>query len=80
MNKSKRIPKSVIWIPAVFCALLSLMKMFMPNGAGDPSFYSFLPMCFFFVASVHHSLWQRIETLENALCESEARAEEARGV
>ena len=61
--------KISIWIPAAFCAMLSLMKMFSPNGTGDPAFYSFLPMCFFFVALVQLSLWKRIEMLETALQE-----------
>ncbi len=59
--------KVLIWIPAAFCALLSLMKMFSPNDAGAPAFYSFLPMCFFFAATVHLELLERIKTLEKAL-------------
>ncbi len=71
-NRSKR----AIWIPAAFCAMLSLMKMLLPNGAGDPAFYSFLPMCFFFSAIVHLSSWKRIEILEAALREHSAKPEE----
>ncbi len=64
MNGPSGISKAPIWIPAIFCAGLSLLKMFLPNGAGDPAFYSFLPMCFFFAAMVQLSLWKRIEMLE----------------
>ncbi len=70
MKKSTQVSKILIWIPAAFCAMLSIMKMFLPDGSGDAAFYSFLPMCFFFVGGVHHSLWNRIETLETALCEN----------
>lgn len=66
MKESTPVSKISIWFPAAFCAILSMMKMFSPNGTGDPAFYSFLPMCFFFVALVHRSLWKRIETLEAA--------------
>ena len=79
VKKSTRISKISIWTPAAFCAILSGMKMFMPDGTGDPAFYSFLPMCFFFVAAVHHSLWKRIETLETALRENVAQTGETRG-
>ena len=70
MKKSTQISKILIWTPAAFCAMLSIMKMFSPDGSGDPIFYSFLPMCFFFVGAVHHSLWNRIEALETALREN----------
>ena len=69
MRKSTQVSKILIWAPAAFCAFLSIMKMFSPDGTGDPAFYSFLPMCFFFVATVNHSLWKRIETLETKLPE-----------
>jgi len=55
------------------------MKMFLPDGSGDPVFYSFLPMCFFFVAAVHHSLLKRIETLDTALRDDVAQTGKTRG-
>ncbi len=70
MKQSTWITKIPIWAPAVFCAVLSAMKMFAPDDAGDPAFYSFLPACFFFVAIIQSSLWRRIEVLETALRES----------
>ena len=79
MKKSKPVSKILIWTPAAFCVMLSIMKMFLPDGSGDPAFYSFLPMCFFFVAAVHHSLWKRIDTLETAMCENGAQSGETRG-
>ena len=77
MKNPTNIPKTLIWLPAAFCAVLSLMKMFFPNGAGDPAFYSCLPVCFFFVAAAHHALWKRIQLLEAALDENVAESEEA---
>ena len=79
MKKPTRVSKISIWTPAAFCAMLSIMKMFLPDGSGDPVFYSFLPMCFFFVAAVHHSLWKRIETLDTALSRDVAQTGETRG-
>lgn len=80
MKRPTRVANLIsIWTAAAFCAMLSIMKMFMPDGSGDGAFYSFLPMCFFFVAAVQHSLWKRIETLENALRENVAQTGETRG-
>lgn len=87
MNKSTwiltesqlRLSKTSIWFAAAFCAVLSIMKMSLPDGTGDPAFYSFLPMCFFFVATVHLSLKKRIEALETALRENLAKTEGTRG-
>ncbi|MEQ8765972.1 MAG: hypothetical protein RL885_18785 [Planctomycetota bacterium] len=61
----------VIWLPAGFCAFLSLMKLFLPGDAGGPAFFSFLPMCFFFTAAMQLSLWKRIALLESALQDKE---------
>lgn len=72
--------KVLIWIPAAFCALISVMKMFSPNDAGGPAFYSFLPVCFVFAANVHLEVLKRIESLESALAdrkEQKATAMEA---
>lgn len=56
--------KILIWIPAAFCAMLSIPQPFFPDGIGDAAFYCFLPMCFFFVGAFQHSLLKRIEVLE----------------
>lgn len=48
------------WLPAVFCAALSLITVIGDlvgrfatgaPGAVDTAFYAFLPMCFFFVGA-----------------------------
>ena len=57
-------PKILIWIPTIYCAILSGMKMFAPEGSGDAAFYAFLPMCFFFTAVSHHALLEKIDELE----------------
>ncbi|HGY92693.1 MAG TPA: hypothetical protein ENK43_16105 [Planctomycetes bacterium] len=79
MDESVRISKVVVWLPAAFCAALSIMKMILPRGSGDPAFYSFLPICFFLVAVIQHSLWKRVTTLETALRDSSAPAGKTRG-
>ena len=55
-----------IWIPFGFAAVLAGMKLFVPGGAGDPAFFSFLPMCFFFVGATQMTLLKRIKALESA--------------
>ncbi len=67
MTELTRSSKIGIWAPTAFCVFLSIMKMFSPEGSFDPAFYSFLPICFFFVGIVHQSLWTRIESLEAEL-------------
>lgn len=52
-----------VWVPAAFCAFLSLGKLFLPDGA-EPAFYSFLPMCFLWVGIVQLSLWRRLDALD----------------
>lgn len=56
-----------IWAPFVFCAILTLVKLFSSGGSGDPAYYAFLPMCFFGVATVHASILKRIKTLESMI-------------
>jgi hypothetical protein len=68
MNKAMNQPKATIWIPAAFCGMLSLMKVFL-SGAGDPVFFCFLPMCFIFVGINQLVLQKRIESLEAQLKE-----------
>lgn len=55
-----------IWFPAAFACVLTAMKLFMPDGAGDPAYNCFLPMCFVFAASAQMMLLKRIEALEVA--------------
>ena len=66
------------WVPAVFCAFLSLTALAVQIRANAPflmaAFFCFLPMCFFFVgvvtASNHRELLQlrdRLAALEREL-------------
>ena len=61
------------WIPAVFCAFLSLLALTMQIGsdssAWKPAFYSFLPMCFFFVGVVTFQMRSEIRELRNQVAE-----------
>ncbi len=55
-----------MFIPAVFCAFISFMALFMGDSA-KPAFYSFLPMCFFFAAMPLVAMSKRIADLEDKL-------------
>ena len=57
-------PQVAIWYPVGFAALLSLFKVVLPGGAGDPAFYCFLPMCFLGMAGTQMALLRRLEALE----------------
>ena len=65
MKTSLRL-RSLNWVPAAFCALLSIMKVI---GRDDVTFYCWLPVCFFFAGAFHLELLKRIETLESALAD-----------
>ena len=58
----KTIPiRFAAFIPCMFCAALCLMAAF--SDAGKPAFYSFLPMCFFFIGVVIVRQQREIERL-----------------
>jgi len=79
MQPLSSISKIGIWTAFAFCAVLSVMKQFLPGGTGDPAFYSFLPRCFFFVGMVQLSLWKRIDSLELALGAGSSDTDETNG-
>jgi hypothetical protein len=54
------------YTPAVFCAFISYMAMFLEKSA-MPAFYSFLPMCFLFYAFTMHALIRKVRNLEKAI-------------
>lgn len=66
---------TVFWIPPAFCGLLSVFMLFLPNGAGAPVFYSFLPMAFFFVAMNQVATWKRMDALQASLEERSRNAD-----
>jgi hypothetical protein len=55
-----------LFIPAVFCAFISLMALFVGDVA-RPAFFAFLPMCFFFAAVPLIAMNKRIAELEERL-------------
>jgi hypothetical protein len=67
--------KSLIahWIPAAFCAFLSLLALSMQigsdTGAWKPAFYCFLPMCFVFVGGATSQMQKEILELRAQLKE-----------
>ena len=66
------------WIPAVFCAFISLIALFasVVSEAGwwRPTFFAFLPMSFFFVGAVTSQMQRDIRELRKQIAElQEAR-------
>jgi hypothetical protein len=61
------------WIPFAFCTFLSLgalsMQIGSDSGAWKPAFYSFLPMCFFFVGAATSRMQREISELRKQLTE-----------
>ena len=66
------------WVPAVFCAFISLMALFASAGSSGsgwwrPAFFAFLPMCFFFVGSATTQMHRELRDLRQRLTELEQR-------
>jgi len=61
------------WIPAIFCAFLSLLALSMQigsdSGAWKPAFFCFLPMCFFFVGAATSQMQREIRELWKQVAE-----------
>ena len=61
------------WIPAIFCAFLSLLALIMQlgsdSGAWKPAFFCFLPMCFFFVGTATSRMQGEIRDLRKQVAE-----------
>ena len=61
----------VHWIPAAFCGVISLLALFTstnPEGGWwKPVFFSFLPLCFFFVGAATSSMQLEIRELRKQL-------------
>jgi hypothetical protein len=66
-----------LWIPAAFCAFLSLSALAFQigsdSGVWKPAFYRFLPMCFFFVGSAMSHMQKEIRELRKQLTELERK-------
>jgi hypothetical protein len=61
-----------LFIPAAFCALISMMALFM-GEIGKSPFCAFLPMCFFFTAAPMMNMSKRIAELEAKLKDADAK-------
>ena len=60
------------WIPAIFCAFISLIALAgsvfsTDSGWGRMPFFAFLPMCFFFVGSVTFRMDRELRELRKRL-------------
>lgn len=66
------------WVPASYCAFISLIALASTVTAvaypgasawGMPAFYSFLPMCFFFVGAITTQQQKEIDSLRQELAQ-----------
>lgn len=60
------------WIPFAFCCFLSLLALVdtVRDGSAGPwsiAFFAFLPMCFFYMASVTTGMQREINSLRGRL-------------
>jgi hypothetical protein len=60
------------WIPAAFCAVISLIALFASTHLPDsgwwrPVFFAFLPMCFYFVGSATTQMHRELRFLRERL-------------
>lgn len=66
------------WIPAAFCAFLSLIALFASSGSDAgwwrPAFFAFLPMCFFFVGAATSRMQSEIRDLRKQIVELQGKA------
>ena len=69
--------KTSHWIPAAFCAFLSLTALFASTGSDAgwwrPAFFAFLPMCFFFVGATTSGMQREIRDLQTQVAEMQQR-------
>ncbi len=66
------------WTPAAFCAFISLTALSIwgrSSGSGwwQPIFFSFLPMCFFFVGIVTFGMHRELRELRKRLDDLEQK-------
>ena len=58
------------WIPAAFCAFISLTALFASSRSEEwwrPAFFAFLPMCFFFVGAATSGMQREIRELRKQI-------------
>ncbi len=69
--------KTSHWIPAAFCAILSLTALSASTGSDAgwwrPAFLAFLPMCFFFVGATTSGMQREIRDLQKQVAETQQR-------
>jgi len=66
------------WVPAAFCAFISLIALFASSGSDAgwwrPAFFAFLPMCFFFVGAATSRMQSEIRDLRKQIVELQGNA------
>ena len=67
-----------IYIPAAFCAFLSLYALYAPGSSPGstiwkPVFFAFLPMCFLYIGMLMHRMIKRINALQSQIDESKRK-------
>jgi hypothetical protein len=66
------------WTPAAFCAFICLNALFIAPSSGNvewwkPVFFSFLPMCFFFVGSATSQMQKEIQELRKQVADLQSK-------
>lgn len=65
------------WVPAAFCGFISFMALLgsvLPYGNWwQPTFFAFLPMCFFFVGSAMYGMSRELRELRQRLAALEQK-------
>jgi hypothetical protein len=68
--------KFVHWLPFAFAVFLCYSALWRLSGsdikAWEPAFYSFLPMCFFFVGAITFRMEREIRELRDAVASLKA--------
>ena len=65
------------WAPVAFCAFICLIVLFTPSSGNiewwKPVFFSFLPMCFFFVGAATSQMQKEIRELRKQVADLQSK-------
>jgi hypothetical protein len=59
--------KIFFWVPMAFCTFLCYTALRSSDEGWRPPFFSFLPMCFFFVAFAFVAVYREVQSLRARL-------------
>ena len=69
------------YVPAAFCGFLCFIVLIVQISmdqftAWGPAFFCFLPMCFFFLGGIFHSMQSQIDALKKEIAELKSSTQE----